>query len=44
VDELVVVAGPPADPVAATDWVMETAAHWMRSLPSGSRRSGTAHQ
>jgi probable F420-dependent oxidoreductase len=33
VDELVVVAGPPADPVAATDWVTETAEHWMRAMP-----------
>jgi len=33
VDELVVVAAPPADPVAATEWVTETAEHWMRALP-----------
>jgi probable F420-dependent oxidoreductase len=33
VDELVVVAGPPAEPVAAADWVTETAEHWMRGLP-----------
>jgi probable F420-dependent oxidoreductase len=33
VDEFVVVAGPPADPAAATDWVTETAGHWVRAMP-----------
>jgi probable F420-dependent oxidoreductase len=38
VDELVVVAGPPAEPGAAADWVDQLAAHWLGSR-SGSGAS-----
>jgi hypothetical protein len=38
VDELVIVAGPPAEPGAAADWVDELAARWL----GGRSRSGAS--
>ena len=30
IDELVLVAGPPADPIAAEAWISDLASKWMR--------------